>query len=315
MEGLLVAHVDDFLWAGTVKFFTCIINKLKGIFKISTEKSENFKYLGVELKQTEKGIYADLINYSNSIQELKISNERSKEKNSPLTENETDDLRSIIGKLNWLSTRTRPDLAYGVCELSTKLKTGTVELLHKANKLIKQAKHNQIFLHFPKLDLDTVAVRCYADASFANLPDGGSQGGLFVELFSGNDTAPIEWRSKRLSRTPRSTLSAETISMVDAMESCILIGKLMSEILHNSDVAIPVEGVTDNYSLFEVAHSTTSATEKRLRIEIAILREAILQKNFELKWCNTAHQLADSLTKDGSDPRKLLEHITGKIVV
>ena len=98
-----------------------------------------------------------------------------------------------------------------MCELSTTLKKGTVELLMKANKVIKKAKHNNVFLHYPVLDLTDISVRCYADASFANLTDGGSQGGMFIELVSGAKTSPVEWQSKRLRRIPKSTLTAETV--------------------------------------------------------------------------------------------------------
>ena len=315
LEGILVAHVDDFLWAGTNHFYTKVVLKLKETFKISKEESSEFKYLGVNLKQTREGIYGHLNNYSQSLVEIEIESCRLKEKESPLNREETDLLRSVIGKLNWLATQTRPDLSFDVCELSTRLKSGTVKLLEKANDVIKKAKYNSIFLHFPVLNLNDIAVRCYADASFANLPDGGSQGGLYVEVVSKNKSSPLFWQSKRLSRTPRSTLSAETISMVDGMETALLAGKLISEILCDSKIPIPVEGVTDNYSLFEVAHTTTAPTEKRMRIELTILRETINQNEFVLKWIDSPNQLADSLTKKGSDPRNLLRRITGKNVI
>ena len=215
-------------------------------------------------------------------------------------------MRSAIGKISWLATQTRPDLAYDVCELSTSLKHGTVDLLLKANKVMKKAKYNKVFLHFPPLDLSNLVVRYYADASFGNLPDGSSQGGAFVELVSGSKSAPIDWQSRKLSRIPRSTLSAETISMVDGMESAIIAGKMLSEMIYNSDSHVPVEGITDNYSLFQVAHATTSVKEKRLRIELSILREAIYKNECKLKWVTSGNQLADCLTKKGSDPRKLV---------
>ena len=266
------------------------------------------------MKETNNGIYVEQQKYMEDLKELEIMSTRSREKDSPINEDERETLRSVIGKLNWLATQTRPDLSYDVCELSTNLKNGTVELLTKANKVIQKAKYNKVFLHYPPLDLDNIVVRCYADASFGNLPDGGSQGGMYVELVSGSKSAPIEWQSKRLTRTPRSTLAAETISMVDGMESGFLAGKMLSEILYNSKRSVPVEGITDNYALFEVAHSTTAVKEKRLRIEISMLRETISKKEFELKWINTGHQLADCLTKKGSDPRKLVERITGKTI-
>ena len=102
--------------------------------------------------------------------------------------------------------------------------------------------------------------------------------------------------------------------MVEGVESAFLIGTILSEILYNTK-QVPVEAFTHCYSLYEAAHSTTAVTDKRLRIEIAILREGLSRKEFTLQWVKTEEQLADCLTKRGCDPRKLLERVTGKEVV
>ena len=102
--------------------------------------------------------------------------------------------------------------------------------------------------------------------------------------------------------------------MVEGMEAAYLTSKLLSEILHNSTVDVPVEAITDCYSLYEAAHSTTSIDDRRLRIELSVLREGIAKKEFKLSWINTGNQLADCLTKSGSNPKMLIEHITGKKV-
>ena len=315
LEGILISHVDDFLFAGTENFHKSVIMNLKETFKISKEDKSNFKYIGIELQQSSNGIYATQEKYLDKLQEIEISSSRYEEKGSPINDDERSKLRSCIGQLSWLATRTRPDLSYDVCNLSTNLKNGTVDLIMKTNKVIKKAKYNTVFLHFPKLDLKNLTVKCYADASYGNLPDGGSQGGVYVELVDSSMSAPIQWQSKRLKRTPKSTLAAETIAMVEGMESAYLTSKLLSEILYNSTKDVPVEAVTDCYSLFEAAHSTTCIEDKRLRIELSILRESLLKNEFKLSWVNTGNQLADCLTKSGSNPRLLIERITGKKVL
>lgn len=315
LEGLLIAHVDDFLWAGTERFQHSVIMRLKQTFRISKENAAMFTYIGIELQKTNEGIYVSQKKYLEDLKEIEIETNRRKEKQSPITEVERQELRSAIGKLNWLATQTRPDLSYEVCELSTSLKNGTVELIMKANKAIKKAKYNTVFLHYPILDLDDITVRCFADASYGNLPDGGSQGGIYTEIVSGSKSAPIEWQSKRLRRTPKSTLAAETIAMVEGIESGFLSSKLLSEIIHNSTKPVPVKAFTDCLSLYEAAHSTTAVTDRRLRIEISILREGLSRKEFELEWVKTESQLADCLTKRGSDPRSLIGRITGKEVI
>ena len=104
--------------------------------------------------------------------------------------------------------------------------------------------------------------------------------------------------------------------MVEGVEAAYLVNKLFHEIYYNNDeIKSPVEAVTDNYSLFEAVKSTTFCTDRRLRIEMAILKECLDKSEVKLKWVNSANQLADCLTKSGSNPRSLLSHITGKQVL
>ena len=134
LEGILIAHVDDFLFAGTRSFYESVIMKLKETFHISKEHASRFKYIGVELQQNSKGIYIAQKKYLDKLQEIEISSSRAKEKQSPITEDERSELRAAHGQLNWLSTQTRPDLAYDVCNLTTSLKQGTVDLILKSNQ-------------------------------------------------------------------------------------------------------------------------------------------------------------------------------------
>ena len=149
-----------------------------------------------------------------------------------------------------------------------------------------------------------------ADASFAKLEDGGSQGGVFIEIVSKDRTSPALWYSKRIRRVVKSTIAAETLAMAEAYAAGSLVSALLSEILGESKEKIPVEGITDNYSLYESAHSTKSVSDLKLRIDIAIIREAIIKEELVLNWVPTSSQLSDVLTKEGVDPSSLLSHIT-----
>ena len=65
----------------------------------------------------------------------------------------------------------------------------------------------------------------------------------------------------------------------------------------------------DNKSLTEAAHSTTAVEEKRLRVDLAAIRQSVSRNEFKLKWIETKHQLADSLTKQGADSSRLVENL------
>ena len=311
LKGLMMSHVDDFLWAGAQCFQSNVISKIKQIFQVSSENSSLFKYLGIDIQQTSNGIIINQINYAKEIEEIQIDSSRLANPDDSLTEQELKSVRSVIGKLSWLATQTRPDLAYDVCHLSTSVKHGKVGLMNLVNRVVKKAKSEEVCLFYPCMDLDNLKVVCYSDASYGNLRDGGSQMGSYIEITDGNSSCPVDWFSKRIRRAAKSTMAAETIAMVDTFDAAFYLSKLLSQILYNSSKDIPIVAVTDNRSLFESAFTETSITDKRLRIELAIIREYLENKEVSLSWTDSKSQLADCLTKQGCDSRQLLMRISG----
>ena len=82
----------------------------------------------------------------------------------------------------------------------------------------------------------------------------------------------------------------------------------MSHVLYNADTnVIPIELVVDNYSLYENVYSTKNVTEKRLRIDLAILKQMIHEGDLKIMWTDTKGQLADVLTKRGVNSYKLMK--------
>ena len=185
-----------------------------------------------------------------------------------------------------------------------------MSMISRANRVIRKAKLQDVCLHFPKMNLDDLSFTCFADASLGNVDGGSSQGGTYIEVTSGTYHCPIDWQSKKIRRVAKSTLAAETIAMVEAIDSAIYLSTLLSEIVHNNKRRIPINCWTDSYSLLEAAHSTTSISDRRLRIETAIIREAIAEKKITLSWIDSKNQLADCMTKKGCDNRKLVARIT-----
>ena len=99
------------------------------------------------------------------------------EKDTPLNEHELNDLRSVIGKLGCVADQTRPDLAFDLCDLSSRIKNATVQHLLMANKVVIKAKSEHVVLRYHCFDdLRNLKLVTYNDASFGNLKDGGSQG-------------------------------------------------------------------------------------------------------------------------------------------
>ena len=150
----------------------------------------------------------------------------------------------------------------------------------------------------------------FTDASFANLIDCGSQGGMVVLLKGANDeVAPLFWRSKKIQRIVKSTTCAETMALVAGCEMAILLQAVLFEI---TGLTIPIVAVTDCKNVKKSVYSSNNVEDKRTKIELCVLRGYLKNGDIkEMKWVDTDHQLADTLTKAGVNPDKLCEVVSG----
>ena len=106
--------MDDFIWGGTSEFETNVITKIRSKFEIGKQFSSAFKYIGLENKQDSFGITLDQKSYVDSVSPIILSRARSLRKTDELSKDESDQLRCLVGQLNWLCTQTRPDICHEV---------------------------------------------------------------------------------------------------------------------------------------------------------------------------------------------------------
>ena len=221
--GIILVHVDDFLWAGSSEFSQTVIGNLRHHFEIGKEQQHCFRYLGLNISGSHQNITVDQNDYLKSLQPMVIDAERKSKVSEPLSPAEKEDMRSKIGQLLWLSNQTRPDLSFESCNLATKQKCATIKDAIMMNKTIKRAAEFQSALQFPNLD-QAIKIVVYCDTSLGNLPDGGSQGGHLIFLVGRNGKCNlVSWQSKRLKRVARSSIAAETLSATDAIDAAVFL--------------------------------------------------------------------------------------------
>ena len=124
-----------------------------------------------------------------------------KEKHELANEKEQTEFHALCEQLNGVASQSRPDVAFDVYELNTKFDKVTDDEIHKANKVVKRLKYEQISLKYSlKGDLKEAKLLTFCDASFANLPYCGSHGGIIVflgdgmEMYSHFHGLPDDWR-------------------------------------------------------------------------------------------------------------------------
>ena len=103
LKGILTSHVDDFAYCGTTDFLESVVDKVKETFKISSQEQGSFKYLGLNVIQSEHCISIDQEKYIDSLQPVTINKHR---KNDILMEDELTQLHAISGQLDNQSDKT-----------------------------------------------------------------------------------------------------------------------------------------------------------------------------------------------------------------
>jgi len=304
--GIVVCFVDDIIWAGE-KEFEKIIEKLKSSFQIGSESSKAFRYIGINLKQnTDNSIRVDQTGYTQCLKQIPLDREQILHPNRKLNSMEKSQLRGILGQLNWLAGISRPEISFYTCAISTKITDATIADIKAANKVVKFCQSNESSIHFPRLDKDSISVKVFSDASFNNLPNGGSQGGHIVFLTDkNNNSAPIAWNSSRIKRVAKSTLAAETLALSQGCDNAIYISQLAAEAkLINK---APIKAFTDNQSLFDAVHTTHLIADRQLRVHMSSIREMQNNNEIELAWISKDDQMADVLTKKGASQMQLMQ--------
>ena len=312
LAGLFIMHVDDFLWAGTSAFKELVIDRICTKFRVGNQMEGNFRYIGVEISQTEDVILLNQHSYVNEMVNVPLHYNRANDKDGMLNKKETKQLREVIGQSNWVVNQSRPDVCFDSLELSMSTKHPRVENLLQANKLIRRIKADTYSLAFPKLgNLADIEIILFSDASYANLSDGVSSAGGHIIFLKGENgkCCPISWSTKKIRRVVKSTIAAEALSLVDGLDTAFYVGSIITEILYRGANCnkIPINCYIDNRSLYENLHSTKSVNEKRLRIDIAAVKE-MMQKGeiSKVKWIEASNQLSDCLTKKGASSKKLI---------
>ena len=153
--------MDDFLLAGNPEFEQKLNKKLRGRFTISKAESGQFKYTGLNMKQTKTDITVDQIKYIKPIDIKRVGGKED------LTKAEFKQYRALTGQLSWAAENTRPDIVFDVRELATKNKEATLDDLRTAHKVLKKAQKEEVKIRYSKLgnwkDLKLVT---YTDSSY-----------------------------------------------------------------------------------------------------------------------------------------------------
>jgi Reverse transcriptase (RNA-dependent DNA polymerase) len=131
--------------------------------------------------------------------------------------NDIASVRTARGKVSWIATWTRPDAAFAMGRLSQitpeNINSEATESCNDLNDYLKKTvKRNLIFC---KLDVKSLHVVFYSDASFAGNLDLSSQiGGIILLKDKHGNAHVLHWFSKKCPCVTGSVIAAEIIGFV-----------------------------------------------------------------------------------------------------
>ena len=142
---------------------------------------------------------------------------------------EKDQLRAKIVQLIWISNQTRPDISFDVSTLASSLNNATVNEIY-CNKIISKVYHNSYQLNYIKINREQKIVVC-TDVSCGNVKNGGNQGAHLIFLMGENNFCNlVNWQLKQLKHVAQSLLTAETILLLNGLESALYMKELFKEL-------------------------------------------------------------------------------------
>ena len=320
--GMMSLHVDDMLGAGdpNSEVYNKVLAELrKSVSFREWKDGSHLEYCGATIDKSEDGtLKLHHEGYLRKIQPMTIAKHLGPE--SELNNNEITTLRGLLGTIQWPAVQSSPHLQASTSILSGSISRGLVKTALEANRLLKFAKENSdVGLTFAPLRLSEVCLVSAFDASFGCRPDGTSQGGYLVMLApkrileTEEDSYHIlDWHSQKLPRVARSSLAAEAQAAACAADSTEFVCRYfehlrqpnlsLSELLKEKTVLKPIL-VTDAKALYDSYHRETlisSATDRRISLEIRVVKQQLQSVAGTMRWVSSERQLADGLTKEST---------------
>ena len=329
-EGVIGLHVDDGLCGGNQRFQT-VLGELEKKYPFGSKRVQQFVFTGIDMQQhANKSISLSQSRYVREIPSIHITQERRKDLNGEVTPKERQELRALIGSLQYASVHTRPDISSRLSFLQSAINKATVETLILGNQTLHLAKkHHDVEIIIQPIPIESLRFLAFSDASFASVNNPSSHTGCMIMSthadISKNVTCPVSplvWGCKKIQRVVTSTLAAETVSLNSVLDQVSWVKLCWAWMLNpRTEWRKPTEtlktlpstvttttyrsnddsqsvAATDCKSLYDLVTRTAPPQCAEFRTQLAARAiKDMLAEGINLRWVHSGAQLADCLTK------------------
>ena len=236
-------YVDDFLTAGPQPVIQSFLDTLRRKWKTSDPQfltmTADLPFLGVSIRMTKDGLLLHQHHYTQDFLREHSAHISARKRTTsgepehfrrepPLPPDPLDPQHQewvkigqrILGAILWLSTRTRPDLAYAISSAAQVLTRDLGLLKVKLRHILQYINTTQtlgLLFSYPD-SREMTDFTTFADASFA--PAGKhSQSGYTIHLSFGNTRHLIHWQSLREAKIAESSAEAELYALATARKA------------------------------------------------------------------------------------------------
>lgn len=292
-------YVDDGLIVGSdKKEITSFLKIIQEEFSMTTGSLDN--YLGLKIEQRKDGsIAVSQENYTRRILE-RFRMAESNAISTPVGREESDrdevlsseiPYREAVGCLMYLTTASRPDIAFAVNKAARAMEKPTVQDWNQIKRIFRYLRGTVDYgIIYSKAE----ELKVYSDADFAGDKRTRRSTTGIVAIFSGG---PISWTSQLQKVVATSTTEAEIISASEGAKELVWLKRLLSELIEMPGEVLPTLYV-DNASAIKLAKNPEyHRRSKHIEVRHFYVRERFLNGELKLEHIDGKDQLADLLTK------------------
>lgn len=295
---ILVIYVDDGLLLSKSKdVLSDILNGLKQKFDIKILECNSF--IGMEITRekdcisiSQKQYIKTIINKFNMFDAKSSSTPA--DVNVHLSKNTSKEsvnfpYREAVGALLFLSSVSRPDIAYAVNVVSRYVNDPGPSHVVAVKRILRYLINSKDMCIVYKGNGELVG---YSDSDFAGDLDTRKSNTGYIFLMNGG---PVTWSSRRQSTVALSTTESEYMAASEAAKEILWLRQFLC------DIKEPQESIilnVDNQSAIKLINNPVfHRRSKHIDIKYNFVRENVAKNVVVIKYVESSNQLADFLTK------------------
>ena len=331
VSGFICLHVDDLFMAGDKHFEETVLRGIRKDFNVGSEDKNDVMFVGQRIRWVNKPGTASAASnvdpedkrfgpHIKVDQKLAIDDleemvfDKSLKDNIECTPALHTAYRSVLGKINWLQSRTQFHACYKFSRCASAASKPNLGHCRELNKLVRQIKSTPVALRYWPLkgDLRIIGI---PDASYKNNEDKSSQRAHTIFLCEPRTASAatrlkgslIDYESHKITATTMSTTVAELYAFMRCFGTCLFMRGLWAD-LSGQNAQIHMR--TDANNLVTTAKTTHSPEQKETIHLIQMLRkESVSGRIDDLAHCSSADCLSDCLTKHSAKPDALIKAV------